>query len=250
MLLDWIAGLLFAGALAMTALSAKEIKQARAIVGFAAAIFIFRWIMWGFTTDQPLGIRVLVGACAGAFLLGILPPSLRWIKNRGKEAETTNEAVKAEPALPVDTLRYVVAKMELGVKSELKKGAGRIAVELHNDSDRLIKFHAVTAGNINGVAFDFNKVEFDGYIYSHQSTYLVSNRISDIPLTEQADLETPSVTGIYEYDLSYGDAREIGFSRRTAKGVRIAIWFPIMGNPKGMTIEKPTRVLLYNEIEE
>jgi hypothetical protein len=74
-LLVWIAGLLFTGALALTALSEREIKQARAVVWFAAAIFIFRWIMWGFTTDQPLGIRV-VGACAGAFLLGVLPAVL------------------------------------------------------------------------------------------------------------------------------------------------------------------------------
>lgn len=46
--------------------------------------------MWGFTTEQTLGMRLLVGAVVGAFLLGVLPPVFRWISEKSIPNEEIN----------------------------------------------------------------------------------------------------------------------------------------------------------------
>jgi hypothetical protein len=184
--MDWVAALLFAGAIGLIALTHREIKIARTLVLLAAGLFLLRWGAWDVISDQPWYIKAAVGAIVGAFIFGALPPSLAWIDEKTKQrgpgdlsSAASPPITQTAPVLPIGTLRYVIAKMEVDVRSELKRAAGKIEVELHNDSNRLIKFHATTAGNI-GVPFDFNKVSFDGYVYPDESAFLVSNRISDI----------------------------------------------------------------------
>ena len=109
--------------------------------------------------------------------------------------------------------------MTIEVKEDLSEVAGRIEVELFNDNNSIVKYHVVTAGNINGKAFGFNKVEFDGYAYPHQPVYLMSTRIVGISLPPTPSLADTSLKGIYEYDLRYGFVEEPEFSRRTARGV-------------------------------
>jgi hypothetical protein len=111
-------------------------------------------------------------------------------------------------------------------------------------------FHATTAGRINGVPFDHNKVEFDGYADPKQSVYLVSNRLASIPLPDGLDLNNPSMDGVYEYELQYKEATEDRFSRRTAKGIHIQQWLPIPSKPAGTQVVIPVRVILRDEIEE
>ena len=133
-LLDWIAALLFGGALAMVALSEQEIKIARWIVWAAAALFMTRWIMWGFTTDQPLWIRLLIGAFVGAFVAGVLPPSLKWItQHEGKSSE--EKLVSAKPNI---AMRLIYPE--------------RPAIVLENNSDATAMYikYTVALFNIGG----------------------------------------------------------------------------------------------------
>jgi hypothetical protein len=83
-LLDFIAGIVAAGGLAMLALTHREHTIARLLFILAAAIFAGRWIMWAFTTDVPWWGRGIVGAIVGAFILGALPAVLHWSRTREK----------------------------------------------------------------------------------------------------------------------------------------------------------------------
>jgi hypothetical protein len=150
----------------------------------------------------------------------------------------------------IGSLRYVIACMVLEIAEDLSQVAGRIEVEIHNDSDLLINFHATTAGNINGKAFDYNKVEFDGYIHPRQSSHLLSHRLVDIPLPQRPNPSEPSLAGLFEYDLKYKAALESEFSRRSARGIQISHWPAIPRKPSETQVNIPTRVRLYNEIEE
>ncbi len=84
--LDWIAALLFAGALGMIALTDKEIRVARTLVLVAVGLFVVRWGAWALMSDSPWYIKALVGACVGAFLFGAIPPALRWILEKSTPA--------------------------------------------------------------------------------------------------------------------------------------------------------------------
>jgi hypothetical protein len=155
-----------------------------------------------------------------------------------------------DTAPPIGSLRYVTARMEIEFKQSTGQTAARIVVEIHNDSSKLISFHAVTAGNINGIAFNYNKVEFDGLIPAHESTLLISNRVTDIPIQQQTDIKDPSVVGIYEYDLAYKYIGGGSFTRRSAKGIRIEMWSMIERKPVGSETTIPVLVNFYHEVEE
>lgn len=86
-LADWVAGLLFAGALAMTALTQKELKAAKVMIWAALLATIIRWGLWAAMTDQPWQIRMIVGALLGAFLLAALPAAFHWINGQSEGAK-------------------------------------------------------------------------------------------------------------------------------------------------------------------
>ena len=85
----------------MVALTEHEIRIARPIVWFAAIMFVVRWGMWGFTTNEPILVRAAIGAVAGAFVLGVLPPSIQWIANR--EQLSSEQIVDTKVDKPVST---------------------------------------------------------------------------------------------------------------------------------------------------
>jgi len=153
-------------------------------------------------------------------------------------------------APPIGSLRFVTATLEIEFKQSTGQTAARIEAELHNDSNRPISFHAVTAGNINGIAFDVNKVEFDGYVPAHESSFLISNRVTDVPINEQTDIKDPNVVGIYEYDLAYRYTGEEKFVRRSARGLKIASWSIIKRGPVGTVTKTPVLIIIYNVVEE
>jgi hypothetical protein len=125
-----------------------------------------------------------------------------------------------------------------------------VKVEIHNDTDKLIYFHATTAGNINGVPFDENKVTFDGYIPSRSSTYLLSKRLPEITPNPHPEENTPSFRAIYEYDLRYRNAEEKAFSRHSAKGLELLYWPKARKMTMGKEIVKSITVNFYNQVEE
>jgi hypothetical protein len=88
--------ILLAGALAMVALSSRELKAARLVLTIAVVLFIIRWIMWGFSTDASWTIRAVVGAIVGALILAGLPALYKW----AKEKEMPEEKTKSEHAEP------------------------------------------------------------------------------------------------------------------------------------------------------
>jgi len=251
--LDWITALLFAGAIGMTALSQKEIRYARLVVWIATTLFLARWGAWAFMSDQSWIVKAIVGACVGAFVFGAIPPALNWIKSKSATPSSPLPATDKpqSTAPPQGALRYVTSSLILEPSHSTHQVAGQIKVEIKNESDKLIFFHAVTAGNINGMAFDVKKVEFDGYISPHESSYLLSNRLTGLIENKNASATVPSFRAIYEYDLQYRYADEKGFSRRSAKGLDITYWPKIpFKSPSSPVMMIPITVRLYSEIEE
>ena len=110
---DWIAALLFAGALAMTALTHKELGAAKLMIWCALALSIIRWTMWAFTTEQPWYYRVLIGAVIGGFLLAAIPASLKWI--------ATREAEVIEPKAPIAQPRKSKTELKIEEANALAK---------------------------------------------------------------------------------------------------------------------------------
>jgi hypothetical protein len=76
--LDWIGALLLCAALAMVALTYREMRAARVLLLFGSAVVILRWSSWSFVTDSPWQIRALVGAAFGAVLLARLIHTHSW----------------------------------------------------------------------------------------------------------------------------------------------------------------------------
>jgi len=89
-LLDWVGALLIAGALAMTALTHKEIPAVRNLLLIGAGLTVLRWLMWAFSTDTSWPLRSLAGALIGALLLGALPALWQWA--REKERAIPNDS--------------------------------------------------------------------------------------------------------------------------------------------------------------
>jgi hypothetical protein len=77
-------------------------------------------------------------------LVGIHAPSFRRICAKLRQPADKKENIgRAVPSsqtainLPIGSLRYVIATMNLEIKEDLSRVSGRIEVELHNDSDFL-----------------------------------------------------------------------------------------------------------------
>lgn len=141
--------------------------------------------------------------------------------------------------------------MHIDIDGITKKAAGQIEVEIHNDSDKLIKFHAVTAGNINGIAFNQNKVEFDGFINPRQSTLLLSKRVPGIPIKRgNINSDNPDLRGIYEYELVYYAAENENCKRKSVRGLDISYWLPAIKMRSGTKKMDSITVKIYNEVEE
>jgi len=171
------------------------------------------------------------------------------VKTVGEGASQPTAAAAKSESPAVGSIRFVTAIMKIDFDQQNKKTAGTIEIELFNDTDRLIKFHVVTAGNINGVAFSNEKFEFDGVSYPRQNFFLVSNRIYNIPIGNY-DIQNPSLDGLYEYNLSYKFSDEIAYSRKSSKSVKVLYWLPISEKPAGTVLTIPSRVILNDEIEE
>lgn len=98
--IDFVAGTLFAAALAMIALTHKEVQAARVMIWIAVVLFIGRWGVWAVTTDQPWYIRMIVGAIIGGFLLAAIPAALAWIREQPTGNKPT--AVAAEKTMTIE----------------------------------------------------------------------------------------------------------------------------------------------------
>ncbi|MEX0851814.1 MAG: hypothetical protein WD036_00815 [Bauldia sp.] len=105
---DLIYGLLFAGAIGMTALTSRELLAARLMVIVAAFLMAARWGIWAVMTDQPWNVRALIGALVGGFLFVVVPMALHWIDQKVANTEappekTTQEAAPAVSPIPTDS---------------------------------------------------------------------------------------------------------------------------------------------------
>jgi len=154
---------------------------------------------------------------------------------------------KVVAAPEIGTLQFQFANMYVEIKESTNEVAGKIEVELENSSERTLRYRVITAGNINGVPFSDQKVEFEGFIYPKKPIRLVSSRILNIPLKMPQNLKDPSLVGIYEYDISYGYAGE-KLTRRSARGCRIECWHLKRKEP-GSKTEIPLTVITYDPFE-
>jgi hypothetical protein len=214
-----------------------------AIVGFLLLV-LEHYGLWAMKTVPAIGIAI----SAPALLVCLIWYFWLSPNEASNPADITSALIGHEPILPIGSLRFVMATLNL--ERGLHETAGQIKAELHNDTDKTIFFHAVTAGNINGVAFDANKVEFDGYAPPHQSSYLLSKRLTGLHPMPQKGQNDPSFRGIYEYDLHYRYADSDKFSRRTAMGIDMNYWPALRDMKLGDEIVEPVDVRLYNQIEE
>jgi len=70
-------------------------------------------------------------------------PSAKFIEKRSTFSPSASE-VSSHSIPPLGTLRFVIATLELTIDQSAKDIAGKITVEIHNDSDKLTYFHAIT----------------------------------------------------------------------------------------------------------
>jgi hypothetical protein len=207
--------------------------------------FSFACLLWMLGVSDPIWrMRLMDSAIlfAVASFLVLVWPAIRHLYRR-----LDRKAILP----PIGTLRYVSAQLTLGMRNAPHDISGQITVEIHNDANKTIFFHAITAGNINDMPFDRDKVTFDGYISAGQSITILSKRLTRLAQLPVKDSSQPSFKGVYEYDLSYRYADDKVLSRRTARGIVIEHWSPVEEKqPKGTTITVPIKVMLYSSIEE
>jgi hypothetical protein len=251
---DWISALLFAGAIGMTALTHREIRYARLVVLIATILLGLRWGAWALMSDQSWVIKSLVGACVGAFIFGAIPPALTWIRSKSLVSDSDPSTVTTHTTAdspPIGSIRYITATLILDHSHSLDEWAGQVQVGLENTTDKLIFFRAMTAGNINGMAFAAEKVTFEGYIQPRDHTKIFSNRIVGFKIDPHAGFIEPIAVAFFEYDIGYGFIEEKTFHRRTAKGLRIEFRSPLPDDrPVGSVIQGQTTVIFYQEREE
>ncbi len=189
-------------------------------------------------------------AIYGCLILAALYALLVWIVIPHALKLRTDRR-QALQGVPVGTIHCRLADLKVEVRRSDKRSSGRIEVELFNSSEYLLQFHVSTAGNINGVAFAQERVEFDGYINPKSTAYLISDTLLDIPFNTDSSMNLPWVYGIYEYDLNYKTFHQQRYSRRTDKGIRIVQqWEPFIKVESRTVVEIPIRTVFYNEIEE
>ena len=155
-----------------------------------------------------------------------------------------------ESGPPLGSLRFVAANLIIEKRKSTNQIAAQVEVELHNDTNHLVDYHSITAGNVNGVAFAEAKVEFDGYIYPNQSAKLFSRRVADFPISEPREIAQPSVKAIYEYEIRYKFATSSQFIRKTSRGLNLTYWPPLPKQNPGESTKIPITVMYYNELEE
>ena len=159
-----------------------------------------------------------------------------------------NAATLSSP--PIGSLRFVSSNMTIQVKISTHEIAGRIEVILFNDSDKLIKAHVITAGNINGIPFAYDKIAFDSIAYPHQEFSIISNRITGIVIKPQEKIQDTTLFGWFEYDIYYGFAEEKTPPRHTGRKIEISYWVPFPDAPAGTETKIPIQVVSHDIIEE
>jgi hypothetical protein len=219
-----------------------SVKPEDAASNFAAWLNYFgikKLPSWVNTQNADKYILFIAITIALLYVFGVWVVPIMW-----KKYQSRNDGP------PIGSLRYATSGFEIMHSHSKNAYAGRIKVELFNETDKLIQFHAKTAGRINGIAFDENKIEFDGYVQPRSVAYLFSVRLSEIPILEHKGVTEPSVHGIYEYDIRYKYADQKTFARRTARGLNMSYWAPITTKPIGTTSVGRVDVIFYDEKEE
>lgn len=150
---------------------------------------------------------------------------------------------------PVGSLRYVFGTMKIDARDSMRSITGQIFIEIHNDTNKMIYFHAKTRGNINRTPFNENPVEFDGYISPNDRTYLSSARLQNLKQNEKNEGQ-PALLGIYEYELFYRFVDEKDWSRSTERGLRFESWPKIEFKNPGTTKETQLVVAIYHSAEK
>lgn len=193
----------------------------------------------------PLIGMLVSGTAFVACFVWYMAPAREPVADKPDSIQTAD----IEP-LKVGTLRFVTANVEVERSQSTNESAATVKVEIINDSDKLIFFHAVTAGNVNGIAFDPNKIQFDGYAFPHKETYLYSRRVPGLTLAVDNTVSQATVKAIYEYDIQYKYVEEKRFSRRTARGINISLFGELPYKEPGTVSYKSVQVRYYNEVEE
>lgn len=158
-------------------------------------------------------------------------------------AQTDYESVDIGSVIFVKATFLIDKSISTGVVS------GRIQVELSNISNIALEFDGTTAGNINGIPFDVNRVPVRGYILPKSTNLLISHRLSGLEPRPSDNPNQPAISGIFEYDIVYKPIVAKRFSRRTSRGFHIDLWHISEKEPhsKSSPIESP--VLFYTEHE-
>jgi hypothetical protein len=98
-LFDWVGALLLAGALAMVALTHKEMRVARLLLICGSVLTVVRWAMWSFVTDTGWPLRAIVGGVLGAMLLSTVPAFWHWTRDR---ESALKPIASGSVSLPID----------------------------------------------------------------------------------------------------------------------------------------------------
>ena len=252
-LADWVAALLFAGALAMMALSEKDLKIAAVLIWIALVVTIVRWGLWAFLTDANWIVRGIVGATLGGFLFAGVPAALQWITN--KTSDTRDNDIRARStaiASPeIGSLAYVTTALKLGHSKSRNEWQGHVEVSVINNTDKIIYFVAHTSGDINGVTFSDIDISFDSFIAAKSVISLVSPTIVGFKINADDPYAKPVVVANYKYMLVYKYVEEETFTRTTGRTIRIEYRSDLPEDrPVGSKITDQTTVFFVSQIEE
>ncbi len=180
-----------------------------------------------------LGVVLLV--CGGAWWVFVPALGARTLARGSHVAGASRPAVALTKVkhtnLKAGSIRQIQANLQIDLSTSRKDASIQVQVKLINDTNETLRFHATTAGNINGIWFSYNKVEFDGYAAPHVPFYLLSRKIEGLKPLEGTDQNFLKVTAIYEYELKYGLLDDANYSRASARGIKIEQEMPIkIGN--------------------
>ncbi len=247
---------LVAGSLAGWALAMTPQQYARGWVFLLSTLPLLGWlILWSIMGNSNDHWRRLLSAGVGivigpVFVYGLSEIVAYKSKSRINTTPASHVIAAVVESPKIGSIRMIQSNLQVKLSVSKSDAEVQVQAELINDSDELIQFHAITAGNINGVWFNVNKVEFDGYAYPHQPFYLLSNKVEIRKPSKENNQDYLKLVAVYEYTLHYKFAAEVAFSRITQRGIKVEQEVYLKLGKRGTQKVIPYVSQTYGELEE
>ena len=195
----------------------------------------------------------IVSAAGWLFVIAVLIAvvDLAWIVAAWKGWNRSSEVVLLsgfeDP--PVGGLQFITSILDVDYAMVSKRFHARVRMEIRNTTGRLIQYEGSTAGRINGMAFQSERVPIKAFVYPDQVHYIISTRLFDLELLDEQKGKSPIIDAFFEYELVYGFAGSAEKRRKASKGVRVSLWGPLIDKSHGTVEERKIVTEIYEETE-